>query len=552
MQNYGPHEALKRYRTNHKEEELLLQALEAFNQKISIDFKALEHKLKLNASDAQHWNEEIIKKWLYNASRRKRDDEKTDSKELENVYRIAPTSLVFNKSLFRRKNIKKGVDGYHVYYSCTKCDCNIAFLVENNMLKPIEKFKHTLCITQEEREFISNQYLRIDLFSKAEQKVINGEVTGPHSLLRSVLLDESIKASEEDKLKGININDCKRIINDNKEKTKKIADVTIPEKAAVIQRGALKIDFLKLHLLSPCRIVIFSCNKQCSMLSNSSNLFIDGTFKERPADFKDSNGQLLNFLIWDSPTNVYIPVVHVLMTGRSEMHYGVLFNLINAFFDVKNIKDIFVDFEKSLSNALLQWKPDINIHKCFFHYTQCLWRRMKSIYSNPEIGVGKLLLKILKQLPFHDYTLRCIVIIKIREMNHLEINQMLEYYVCNWINEYFALDYCPDEPLTNNGCESFHSQLSAMMCAKTPSIELLSNTLFTLFEDRVAKRATAQMPTSPDRPVKNFKPIKIDELMRLVDCLPDKIKKRGVLNCKQQISETKKLIGLNLPIDYVI
>ena len=548
-------ETIERYRINREEQKLLEETLYNHMNNIPIDFETLIPKLSQHSSNPEHWNISTIKKWIYNAISRQTTSEKismlteTTQKKISTIKKIAPPILSFNKSILHRKNIKQTNSGYHVYYKCEKCNCSITFKVsEGGLLVPIEKYKHTTCFSESDKELSCDQFLRIKMLAKAEEKVMEGVIKGPRNLLNSMIFDKTIDAPDKKKIEAITINDCRNIINENTEKVEKYGDVTIPEKAAVMKCGSISIPFLKFHLLHPCVYIGFACPKQEELLRETTNIFIDGTFDVRPKEFKTQKGQLLNFLIWDPVTNVYIPVLHVLMNGRKEYDYTILFKIIDVFFEIKKVTDVYVDFEFSISNSLEKWRPGINIHKCFFHYTQCLVRKMKELYLNYENSTGKLLLKILKQLPFYDISMRIMFIIQMRDINSKEINQMLEYYVSNWIEKYFILDYSTNEPLTNNGCECFHSELSNLIKAKTPSIEELSISLFTLFQSRTTLRASYLLPHAPIRKMKTFAKLKVDDLINLIRKLPGKIEVKGTLTCRKTPVKTTNLDSLQSPI----
>ncbi len=544
-----------RHRINNKEKKLLDDAFINYMNHIPIDFDVLITRLNEVSDDHGHWDKEKVQKWFYNSKSRSTSPEKIklltaeNQQEIEDIKKHTPETLMFSKSILQRRNIKKTNSGIHVYYSCKKCHCNITFeVMENWILRPIETSKHETCLSKEEETSTYDQFLRIEMLAKAEEKVQEGDVKGPRGLLNTLIYDKSIKASNQKKIAAITLNDCKRIISENTEKVTKVADVTIPEKAAIVQCGGTSIQFLKFHVLYPCIYIGFCCRKQEDLLRESSNLFIDGTFKERPKEFRDQKGQLLNFLIWDPVTNIYIPVLHVLMNGRKEFDYFTLFKIIDVFLDTKKVIDIYIDFEGSLSNSIKNWKPDATIHKCFFHYTQCLVRKMKELYHAYDSPTGKLLLKILKQLPFFDIAMRIIFIMKMRDINSIELNQMLEYYVGNWLYEYLILDYSPNEPLTNNGCETFHSELSHLIKNTVPSLEELSISLFSIFEAKSALRASYTLPQAPTRRAKNFIPLGVKDIMDAIEKLPLKIKTKGGLRCKYIPKETKKLNSLVPPI----
>ena len=97
-----------------------------------------------------------------------------------------------------------------------------------------------------------------------------------------------------------------------------------------------------------------------------------------------------------------LPIMYTLLPYKKESIY---FKLFKMFKDIPNFspKEITVDFELGVINALLKVWPAIIIFLCWFHYCQSLWRNIQTKklvkgYETDEL-VRKLF-KYLKFLPF--------------------------------------------------------------------------------------------------------------------------------------------------------
>ena len=112
------------------------------------------------------------------------------------------------------------------------------------------------------------------------------------------------------------------------------------------------------------------------MLASATHWFIDSTFYTVPTEFY----QLMNILIFNPNTNLYIPVAYALTSHKSFKLY------LNLFLDIAKLlgntdQDIKVtiDFEKGLRQALKVVFPKIQIIGCQFHFSQCLRRKAQKL-----------------------------------------------------------------------------------------------------------------------------------------------------------------------------
>lgn len=86
------------------------------------------------------------------------------------------------------------------------------------------------------------------------------------------------------------------------------------------------------------------------------------------------------------------------LTGKNEFIYNAVFEdikkiLIDNNFNIKDLsKRIMIDFEKPLQKAIKYNFPNIIIDGCFFHFTELLWNKAKSLglYIKTELKKTKL------------------------------------------------------------------------------------------------------------------------------------------------------------------
>ncbi|VDI03735.1 Hypothetical predicted protein [Mytilus galloprovincialis] len=73
------------------------------------------------------------------------------------------------------------------------------------------------------------------------------------------------------------------------------------------------------------------------------------------------------------------PLVHSLLPAKSELVYTRFLTLLKDLCHQHQLQlqpnTIFLDYEVAIRNAAYSIFPGINAKGCFFHYTQCIWRK---------------------------------------------------------------------------------------------------------------------------------------------------------------------------------
>lgn len=127
------------------------------------------------------------------------------------------------------------------------------------------------------------------------------------------------------------------------------------------------------------RVIVFShpC-LHMHLKQNNVLLLVDATFVCVPR--KPYFYQLLIIMAYISGLDLYIPVVYVLMTGKSQVLYEYAFDLvINMCGGLVRPQYISVDFEQALVNALRKKFPHAILIGCYFHFKQALRKQMQKL-----------------------------------------------------------------------------------------------------------------------------------------------------------------------------
>ena len=120
--------------------------------------------------------------------------------------------------------------------------------------------------------------------------------------------------------------------------------------------------------------VIWCNNENIARIRLSENIFIDSTF-HHPKEYS----QLLIIMYKDRITEQKIPAFFILMNGKDEMFYNIVFeNVINIITQrglyKLSIKSIVTDSEQALVNSVEKNFPNIQRISCLFHFKQDIVR----------------------------------------------------------------------------------------------------------------------------------------------------------------------------------
>lgn len=123
------------------------------------------------------------------------------------------------------------------------------------------------------------------------------------------------------------------------------------------------------------RILVFATHTGLQHLCRMDTLYGDGTFYICPSIF--SQVYTLHGFI----DGQMYPLVFCLLPGKSEAIYHRLFSSLRMKCQelglVLNPSVLFIDFETAVKNAASRVFLGIQVKGCFFHFTQCIWRRVQ-------------------------------------------------------------------------------------------------------------------------------------------------------------------------------
>jgi hypothetical protein len=240
------------------------------------------------------------------------------------------------------------------------------------------------------------------------------------------------------------------------------------------------------------RILIFSTRKNLQLLAQCRHWYCNGTFEVVPPLFE----QL--YTIHGVKHNNVIPSVFILMPNRRESTYERVFEAIKNLEPSLNPSSIMTDFERAAINAFTSSFPSSNQRVCFFHFSQCIWRRIQTqecyeihqqYINDPNLAMQIKMLAALAFIPPND-------VIKVFDdlvenvffdSNQQLLKPLIDYFLDNWIgmlhtrrrrrDPTFAISLwnCFSSvidgiPKTNNAVEGWHNAFSSLLSAGHPTI----------------------------------------------------------------------------------
>lgn len=207
-----------------------------------------------------------------------------------------------------------------------------------------------------------------------------------------------------------------------------------------------------------------------NFLGNVSVVAFDGTFAVVPKPFK----QL--FTIFCYIGTKFIPVFYCFMISKQKSHYIEFLKAIKTKFPNFLPIECMSDFETASRKAFSEQFPGIKVTGCFFHFKQCLVRKIGDfglktlLLSNQNFkNWFKLLcsIAILPEISFRQMfsCLKNFPIISSPTFTN-KISRLIQYIERNWYGSIRNINLYEASHTTNNGAESYHSSLTTLLQRK--------------------------------------------------------------------------------------
>ena len=123
------------------------------------------------------------------------------------------------------------------------------------------------------------------------------------------------------------------------------------------------------------RILSISSDFCLDLLGVCTKASVDGTFRIAPTNWSQI------FILMAKYDDKFVPVSFGFLPNKTESSYKVFFAMLELEMKKRNIqcslKEMMVDFEIGIQKAILS-VFDVEILACFFHFSQCLWKRVQA------------------------------------------------------------------------------------------------------------------------------------------------------------------------------
>lgn len=226
------------------------------------------------------------------------------------------------------------------------------------------------------------------------------------------------------------------------------------------------------------RILIFATHRNLQHLTNNTTIYGDGTFYTCPTLFT----QL--YSIHGTVNGQMYLLVYGLLPGKSEQIYTRFFNLIKAkCIDIGlqlQPATVMVDFETATINAAKTVFPGATLRGCFFHFTQCIWRKTQQTglqIAYKEIEAVTLLVRRAAALPLvPEDKVEDVWFDALTEFENADVNTntmpFTDYVTTQWVesDRHLWNHFDHEGPRTTNHLEGWHSKIKKRIQKAHPNI----------------------------------------------------------------------------------
>ena len=258
----------------------------------------------------------------------------------------------------------------------------------------------------------------------------------------------------------------------------------LPPEYLLTDRGE---NFL-LYDSGPCleRIIIFGTENNLRILIQNNHWYADGTFKTVPLLFE----QL--YTIHIIKNGVSIPAVYALLPNKTRAVYSNFLEKVKQLTGDFMPASILTDFESSFILSFKDIYGDSTHRGCFYHFSQCLWRKIASINLKERYETDSefaLKLRHLNALAFVPCSRTIVYFERLVDSNFFdnETSELIDYFEDTWIGRpsrrgtrrepkfKVSMWNCFNNmtenlPKTNNNIEGWHNGFQRLISAHHPNI----------------------------------------------------------------------------------
>lgn len=196
-----------------------------------------------------------------------------------------------------------------------------------------------------------------------------------------------------------------------------------------------------------------------------------------------------------------MPCVYVLACGKDFFTYAEVFSQLKEIQPRLNPKRVMLDFEQAAIKAIQQIFPGVEVHGCFFHICQCIYRQIQALGLQSIYGDDETFAQYMRCLPALAFVPAEEVFKRYEEVKELPffkeklngktavdvgVQKLLAYFEKTWVGHFAHNKYVaplfPIQlwnvysltlaffPRTNNAVEAWHNAITILFGVHHPSI----------------------------------------------------------------------------------
>ena len=208
------------------------------------------------------------------------------------------------------------------------------------------------------------------------------------------------------------------------------------------------------YMRQTSRHFLFWSNFQMDVLRDSVVLIMDATFAVVRLPFFQLLTIHAQLKRTDEEGTVNMPVAYVLMMGKSQPAYEAVFEKIREIVPGMKVKEFIVDYERQVWNALRKVWPASSVRGCWFHYCQCIRRKVQNLKINKAVfehGGANKMEKRLMTLPLVDKNNIPLLFLELKRHYQTQIARcpgvkaLFDYMELMWISGRSSIGFTPED-----------------------------------------------------------------------------------------------------------
>lgn len=228
------------------------------------------------------------------------------------------------------------------------------------------------------------------------------------------------------------------------------------------------------------RIIIFATDDNLQRLCDAAAVYGDGTFYSCPGMFT----QL--YTLHASVHEQMFPLVFCLLPNKSELTYQRMFSLLQEAVRQRiqlelTPETVMLDFEVAARNAVRAAFPQSRLRGCYFHYTQCIWRKTQAcglaIAYRDEEDIKRLVRRaaVLPLVPVHEVEDVWFNALEDIDDDRAAVTRFCDYVTETWVetDRTESNHFDNTGARTTNHVEGWHSKMNKICKRSHPNIYVL-------------------------------------------------------------------------------